>query len=143
MVQRAPLFDTLSATLSELLSGCLFIAHNVFFDYRFLQYEFARLGLSFTAPLLCSVRLSRLLYPDYRHHNLGVLIDRFQLGATQRHRALDDAEAVWQFLLRARCDKGHEAMDSAIHALVRRPDTAGDALAALVLADAPVAGAAT
>jgi DNA polymerase-3 subunit epsilon len=75
--------------------------------------EFKRLGTSFRPPLLCTVLLSRYLYPDYRHHKLQNLIDRFDFQTAHRHRAYDDAEVLWQFIQRIRTDFDQEAIETA------------------------------
>ena len=76
------------------LDGRLFVAHNARFDYGFLRAEFRRLGQRYTAPVLCTVRLSRLLSPEESRHNLDALIDRHRLTCNARHRALGDAEVL-------------------------------------------------
>lgn len=93
----APSFREVAEELAELLEGAVFVAHNVSFDYGFLRAEFDRLGAPFRPVKLCTVRLSRALYPEYRNHKLQDLIDRFGLATEARHRAFDDAMALWQF----------------------------------------------
>lgn len=100
MVADAPVFAELAAVLHERLVGKVLVAHNARFDYGFLQHEFARHGLEFTAPLLCTVRLSRRLFPGERRHGLDALIDRHGLGGEARHRALGDARVIREFLRR-------------------------------------------
>src|SRR5688572_1091239 len=67
MVMAAPRFEDLADELHDRLAGRLFIAHNVRFDYGFLRREFLRAGSRFNARTLCSVRLSRRLYPGGGH----------------------------------------------------------------------------
>lgn len=114
MLVDAPTFDEVALEVAEFLEGGLFIAHNAIFDYSFLGEEFRRLGIRFSYPYLCSARLSRLLYPEHRRHNLDSLIERYDLDAGSRHRAFDDAFVLWQFLQRAHDMHGmprvHEAM---------------------------------
>jgi DNA polymerase-3 subunit epsilon len=93
----APRFVQLADQLASLLDGAVFVAHNVHFDYGFLRAEFERVGTAFRPPLLCTVRLSRALYPGARGHKLQDLIDRHGLRADHRHRAYDDALVLWQF----------------------------------------------
>ncbi len=93
----APRFADFAPQLADLLDGAVFVAHNVHFDYHFLRMEYERLGQVFRPPLLCTVRLSRALYPEVRGHKLQNLIDRHGLQAAQRHRAYDDAHVLWQF----------------------------------------------
>ena len=106
MVATAPPFSAVAAEALARLSGRLFIAHNAQFDYRFLKAEFKRLGLDFRAPVVCTVKLSRHLYPDYTRHNLDSLIERHGLNAEARHRALADAQLIHQFW-----DKIHASLD--------------------------------
>lgn len=97
MVERAPRFEEVASTVDVLLQGRIFIAHNARFDYSFLKNEFKRVGLTFKPSVLCTVKLSRALYPQHRHHNLDSLIERYQLKAKERHRALADAQLIHQF----------------------------------------------
>lgn len=98
MVAGAPRFEALAEELAVLLHDRLFIAHNARFDLGFLRNEFARLGLNFAPHVLCSVKLSRALYPAHPRHGLDALIERFGLECDARHRALGDARAVRDFL---------------------------------------------
>ena len=100
MVADAPPFEDLRRELRARLDGRLFVAHNARFDYGFLRNEFRRLGREFTAPVLCTVRLSRALFREHARHNLDALIERYGLECAQRHRALGDA-AVLPALLAA------------------------------------------
>jgi DNA polymerase-3 subunit epsilon len=97
MVADAPLFATVAKELSTLLDGYLFIAHNARFDHGFLKNEFNREGITFRPTVLCSVKLSRALFPEYKHHNLDSLIERHGLTVSARHRALGDAQLIHQF----------------------------------------------
>ena len=67
--------------LHERLAGRTFVAHNVRFDYGFLRHEFERAGIRWTARTLCTVKLSRRLYPQHHRHNLDTLIERHGLAA--------------------------------------------------------------
>jgi len=94
MVAGAPAFEELAASLYERLEGRVFVAHNARFDYGFLRQEFERAGLKFQARTLCTVKLSRRLYPEHPRHNLDSLIARHNLACRARHRAMGDAQAV-------------------------------------------------
>jgi DNA polymerase-3 subunit epsilon len=97
MVEQAPGFSEVAAEVEAMLQGRLFIAHNARFDYGFLKNEFNRLGMTFRPTVLCTVKLSRALYPRYRHHNLDSLMERHNLITKDRHRALADAQLIHQF----------------------------------------------
>lgn len=93
----APTFSSLAPEVERLLHNAVFVAHNVRFDYNFLKSEFNRIEQAFTATTLCTVKLSRLLYPEFKQHGLQALIDRFNITVADRHRALDDARAMYAF----------------------------------------------
>lgn len=93
----APTFFEEALRIQELFTGAVFVAHNARFDYSFVKNEFRRIGMTFSAKTLCTVKLSRRLYPTAREHNLDALIARHGLTCAERHRAYDDAEVLWQF----------------------------------------------
>src|SRR5271155_5607508 len=95
-VDNAPSFADIANDLSQRLSGRLLVAHNARFDRAFLKAEFNRVGVAFDSEVLCSVMLSRKLYPHLANHDLDSLIDCHGLLVEGRHRALPDAELVWQ-----------------------------------------------
>lgn len=97
MVRGAPKFEQIAQELAQRLEGKLFAAHNARFDYGFLRSEFRRAGMAFSADVLCTVRLSRALFPAEKRHGLDALIERHALRPTGRHRALSDADLLWQF----------------------------------------------
>lgn len=94
MVGTAPTFAEIAAALHERLAGKLLVAHNARFDYGFLRHEFLRAGLRYASRVLCTVRLSRKLFPHYPRHNLDSLIVRYRLPGEDRHRALGDARTL-------------------------------------------------
>lgn len=96
-VAGAPPFAQLSARLLALFDGAAMVAHNARFDYSFLKQEFARLGIHFKTDLICTVRLSRKLFPGQKRHRLQDLIAAHNLSFQERHRAYDDAYALVQF----------------------------------------------
>jgi len=121
MVADAPRFAELAEDLYARLAGRVFVAHNARFDYGFLRNEFERSGIRFSAKTLCTVRLSRRLYPEHTRHNLDSLIARHGIVCRARHRALGDAEAVWQFLRTALAEHGEGVVGTAARQIARQP----------------------
>lgn len=121
MVADAPPFTAVAAEIHQLLQGRLFIAHNARFDYGFLKNEFKRMGLTFQPSVLCTVKLSRKLFPEYRHHNLDSLIERHNLKAKERHRALADAQLIHQFWRHVSERFSPSILDDTVRQLVHRP----------------------
>jgi len=138
MVAGAPTFGQIAEQVAERIAGCVFVAHNARFDYGFLKHEFARLGRAFTAKVLCTVRLSRRLYPDAGRHNLDAVIQRHRLAADDRHRALGDARILWSFVQALYRDRPAEEIESAIARILRTPSLPPQ-LAANALATIPEA----
>ncbi len=121
MVANAPPFAEVAAEALRRLEGRLFIAHNARFDYGFLKQEFKRLGIDFRASVVCTVKLSRALYPEHHRHNLDTLIERHGLIAADRHRALADAQLIHQFWQKIHVDRKSEAIAAALDKQQARP----------------------
>ncbi len=120
MVEQAPSFAQVAAEVAQLLQGRLFIAHNARFDYGFLKNEFDRLGMPFKPSVLCTVKLSRAMYPQHHRHNLDSLIERYQLKAKDRHRALADAQLIHQFWTHLANNFPAETIGATVQKLVNR-----------------------
>jgi DNA polymerase-3 subunit epsilon len=116
MVADAPPFSAVAEETLQRLRGRVFIAHNARFDYGFLKAEFKRVGMPFRAEVLCTVKLSRSLYPEYTRHSLDALIERHRLAADARHRALADAQLIHQFWGKIRVDRSNDEIAAAIAA---------------------------
>jgi len=121
MVASAPTFSTIAGDVAQMLGGRVFVAHNARFDYGFLKQAFARLERPFTARVLCTVRLSRRLFPNVDGHGLDALIARHSLTVSDRHRALGDARAIWSFVQLLYRERQREDVDGAIRRLLRLP----------------------
>lgn len=94
MVEHAPKFGEIAASLFELLSGNIFIAHNVNFDHSFIKNQLAEHGFDLQVKKLCTVRLSRKIVPGYRSYSLGNICAALGIKLENRHRAGGDAMAT-------------------------------------------------
>jgi DNA polymerase III subunit epsilon len=94
MVRTAPKFYEVAKKIVELTEGAIFVAHNVAFDYGFVQNEFRRLGFHFQRKRLCTVRLSRKLLPGKPSYSLGRLTASLGISLQGAHRALNDTLAT-------------------------------------------------
>jgi DNA polymerase-3 subunit epsilon len=121
MVRDAPRFAEVAQALAELLDGAVLVAHNARFDYAFLKQAFAREGLAFFVPTLCTARLARELEPDLESAGLDALIGRYRLHEADRHRALGDAR-ITHALGRAMAREFEAGeLDAAVKRVLRRP----------------------
>ncbi|HKW80466.1 MAG TPA: exonuclease domain-containing protein [Casimicrobiaceae bacterium] len=121
MVAAAPAFGRIADDIAGWLAGCVFVAHNARFDYGFLKREFGRLGRAFSARVVCTVKLSRRLYPGAGRHNLDALIDRHGLPAADRHRALGDARVLLAFLRALYREWAPDVVDAIVARMLRTP----------------------
>jgi len=97
MLAGKPNFDEIALQLEEELTGKIFVAHNARFDYGFIKASFKRMGMDFRPKVLCTVKLSRLLFPQQTRHNLDSIISAHNLLVSSRHRAMGDADLLLQF----------------------------------------------
>lgn len=94
MVKDAPKFYEIAKKIVEMTEGSIFVAHNVRFDYGFIQHAFRRLGYTYSRKQLCTVRLSRKLMPGFKSYSLGKLCARLDIPNEAAHRAMGDASAT-------------------------------------------------
>ncbi len=101
-LEGAPTFSDVAEELVALLEGCVFVAHDIRFDLPFLRWEFARRGVAPPAVTgLCTLQLSRDLWPDLSSRSLPDLARRFGIDHDNPHRAADDAAATAGVLIEA------------------------------------------
>ena len=94
MVQVAPKFYEVAKNIVEITEGAVFVAHNARFDYGFIREEFKRLGYTYSRKQLCTVRLSKTVFPDLPKYGLDYLIKHFNIPVDNRHRAMADVRAT-------------------------------------------------
>ena len=119
MVALAPSFAEIQRDVLQRLEGKLFIAHNARFDYGFFKNEFRRCGVTFNARVLCTVKLSRKLYPQHPRHNLDTLLERHGLDCEARHRALGDAKVLWLLAQKWTAERGATLVRAAVDVLLK------------------------
>jgi DNA polymerase-3 subunit epsilon len=76
--------------------------------------------------VLCTVQLSRAIYPAERRHGLDALIERHALVPAARHRALADADLLWQFWQHLHRAFSTDVLHGYIEQVARRFRLAGD-----------------
>lgn len=94
MVARAPSFKEVAEKVYTLLHDKIFVAHNVNFDYSFLQYHLQVQGFKLKSKKLCTVRLGRKIIPGQPSYSLGNLCRSLRIPLEHRHRAAGDAAAT-------------------------------------------------
>ncbi|WP_343861491.1 exonuclease domain-containing protein [Aliiglaciecola litoralis] len=115
MVADAPLFVEIADKLKDYLAGCVFVAHNVNFDYGFIREEYQRLEQSFRMPKLCTVREMRKAVPGLPSYSLANLTRHFGIDMSRHHRALSDAQAAAELLFIINQSRHQKIADSENH----------------------------
>jgi DNA polymerase-3 subunit epsilon len=108
MLRRAPKFYEIAKRIVKLTEDCVFVAHNVKFDYRVVQLEFERLGFEYHRKTLDTITLAEKLIPGLKSYGLETVCDELGISNTHRHRADGDARAtveLFKLLLEKDSDK--------------------------------------
>lgn len=98
MVRRAPKFYEIAKRIVEITEDAVFVAHNVNFDYRVVQEEFARLGYDFQRRTLDTIIHTQRLIPGLKAYGLETVCEALGIINTSRHRADGDARATVKLL---------------------------------------------
>ncbi len=94
MTADAPVFEEIAATVYGYLKDAVFIAHNVNFDYSFIKYQLAACGYELNTKKLCTIRLSRKVFPGMPSYSLGNICRQLGIDISNRHRAGGDTDAT-------------------------------------------------
>ncbi|SDS63335.1 exonuclease domain-containing protein [Gramella sp. MAR_2010_147] len=94
MVLHAPSFSEIAHEIEKITKDCIFVAHNVNFDYNIVRAEFTSLGKEYKRKRLCTVRLTRKLIPGLFSYSLGNICTSINIPHIDRHRAKGDCNAT-------------------------------------------------
>ena len=94
MVANMPVFLELANDINKFTKDTIFVAHNVGFDYRVIKKEFSRIGMEFHRKLLCTIELTKIVYPELKSYSLGKIASNLNIKIKNRHRADGDAMAT-------------------------------------------------
>ena len=99
MLAGQPRFADIATELTELLGGRTLVAHNVAFDYAFLEAEARRVGIGLPIQtVMCTVELAARLSLDVEDLKLATVARHWNIPQTRPHDALDDAWVLSQIL---------------------------------------------
>src|SRR5450830_378911 len=121
MVANAPTFTQVAGELLGYPEGAVLCAHNVRFDHGFLKNEFKPIGIHLRQKVLCTVKLSRKLYPQHRSQGLDAIMARHELTTAFRHRAMGDVELMMGFLGSAQRELGLQTITATAAELLKGP----------------------
>jgi DNA polymerase III epsilon subunit family exonuclease len=101
MVADAPTAREVAPVIAEFLGDAIFVAHNVQFDWGFVSQSAMReRGIELSNPLLCTVKLSRMILPHLPSKSLGPVTSALNITIPERHRASGDAYATALVLIK-------------------------------------------
>lgn len=98
MVQHAPFFEDIALELFDVLQGCVFVAHNARFDFGFIKNAFKQCGITYKAPVLCTIKLLKHLYPNQKSYNLAFIAQSLTITLQNHHRAQADVVALYEVI---------------------------------------------
>ena len=101
MVKAAPVFADVAPKWLDFVGDAVLIAHNAPFDTSFLNHEVSRVypGHRMINAHLCTVKLSRRVFPGLTNYRLETVANHFSIPIIQRHRAGSDALATAEVFL--------------------------------------------
>ncbi len=94
MVAEAPTFNAVAPNIYNLIKDRIFVAHNVNFDYSFVQNELKLAGYNLDTQKLCTIRLTKKVFPNLPKYGLGTVCRELNIQLENRHRAAGDAMAT-------------------------------------------------
>ena len=99
-LKAAPYFEDVAATISQLLQDKVFVAHNVNFDYPFLDAELQRVGQpALQLAAIDTVELAQILLPTAISYRLSDLTQLLAIEHTNPHQADSDAAVTAQLFI--------------------------------------------
>ncbi|QQR54943.1 3'-5' exonuclease [Candidatus Peregrinibacteria bacterium] len=102
MLKESALFaDIVDDYLGWFAEGGVFVAHNVDFDRNFFNSHLRRMQrIELSNPYLCTFKLAKTVHPNLPRYGLGVLAETFGIQMPQAHRAIHDARATAELLIK-------------------------------------------
>lgn len=95
-----PTIEQVIGDFAKFCEGCVLVAHNASFDMAFFRRAFRDANLPFEYPVLDTLTLSRNFYKGQKSHKLGALCKFLGVSLTNAHRAVHDARATGEVLLK-------------------------------------------
>ncbi|MFB1051624.1 3'-5' exonuclease [Paraliobacillus sp. JSM ZJ581] len=100
-VEKAPTFHDLWPTIKSYINNQVVVAHNASFDLSVLRASLDQYRFCYpTLQYLCSVMLSRQVWPNLPNYKLNTLADVHGI-MLDHHHALADSRAVIDLLVKA------------------------------------------
>ncbi len=100
-VEHSPLIDEVIDEIIQFIGDSILVAHNTSFDIPFLNGVLKKLQRpTLDNKVICTNIMTKYLIPDIMSSNLQYMSDIFGISHSQAHRAIEDARATANLLLK-------------------------------------------
>ncbi len=97
MIDRAPVINSILPKYLEFIGNDIVIGHNVNFDLNFLyDNSMDYMNAPFSNDYIDTMRLSRRVHPEFSHHRLSDLAERYGVDYSGAHRSLLDCRITFE-----------------------------------------------
>lgn len=95
MLAAAPALPEVLPAARDFLGDDIILGHNINFDINFIYDNCERQGLTpVSNGYIDTMRISRRVLPDLKHHRLGDIVNALGVDHAQAHRAIGDCHAT-------------------------------------------------
>lgn len=94
LVRDEPRIEEILDEFIEFCGDSILVAHNSSFDMGFIKRNCERLNIEINNPVLDTLYLTRVLFPELKNHKLNTLCKHLEVPLENHHRAVDDAKAT-------------------------------------------------
>ena len=114
MTANAPLASLIIPKVYQYVKNSTLVAHNASFDSKFFHSEMSKVGVRTNVDFICTLLLSRRLYPTLENHKLGTLAKHHEIKSQGKsHRALADTLVTAELFIKISRDlKDHLSSDN-------------------------------
>jgi DNA polymerase-3 subunit epsilon len=100
-VEHAPLIEEVIDEIVQFIGDSILVAHNTSFDIPFLNGVLKKLQRpTLDNKVICTNIMTKYLIPDIMSSNLQYMSDIFGISHSNAHRAIEDARATGNLLLK-------------------------------------------
>jgi len=99
MVKGQPQIEAVLMDFSKFCQGAILVAHNIEFDYSFLQAQGQKYDIYFDNLRKDTLAMARQHYPRLKNHKLETLCNHLNIQNQSAHRALSDVIATARLYL--------------------------------------------
>ncbi|HLR21410.1 MAG TPA: PolC-type DNA polymerase III [Tissierellaceae bacterium] len=100
MVSDKPKIQEVIKSFDKFIGNSVLVAHNASFDIGFIREKMKKVNMNLTNPVLDTLGLARAVFPNLKNHKLDNLAKYLGISLENHHRAVDDATATKDILLK-------------------------------------------